>query len=74
MVFDRAHDSGYLRLFAAMQKIAEGFQTPEELRQDARYGDMPYEETLSMAYENIQQEAQQALDFARSREMEGGAA
>ena len=71
MSIDRTHDNAYLRLFNAMSKIAEGFQTPDELLQDDIYQDMDPLEILSMAYENIQEEAQQALDFARALELKG---
>ena len=63
-VFDRTHDSAYLRLFAALTKIAEDYQTPDELRDDRVYQDMDQLEVLSMAYENIQQEARGALAYA----------
>lgn len=48
-------------LRTALTLIAEGFQTPEELHGDPNVDALGFEEVISMAYENIQLAAKQAL-------------
>lgn len=51
----------YNRMLAALKTIANEYQTPEQLRRNCEkeYG-LGYEETIEMAYENIQQLAKDA--------------
>lgn len=51
----------YNRMLDALKTISTGFLTPAQLRKnsDKMYG-LGYEETLEMAYENIQQLAREA--------------
>ena len=48
-------------MYDALKTIATGYQTPAQLRKNSKgqYG-LGYEETLEMAYENIQQLAKEA--------------
>jgi hypothetical protein len=48
------------RMYHALKTIATGYQTPDQLRRGSKgqYG-LGYEETLEMAYENIQQLAKE---------------
>lgn len=54
------------RLYDALHKIAKEYMTPGELRRvnDAEYG-LDYEEALVMACENMQEDAQQAIQGMR---------
>ena len=54
--------------FQALQTIAKGFQTPSQLKRIAEksYG-LSYEESLEMAYENIQQIAKNAIKGYRTK-------
>ena len=54
------------KYFDVLKRIAVGYASTDELKQDSEqdYG-LPYEETLEMAYENIQQEAQAAIKNKR---------
>ena len=54
------------RLYDVLHKIAKGYMTPDELRRkcEKEYG-LEYHEALEMAYENIQQEAAQAIKGMR---------
>lgn len=56
----------YNRMLAALKTIATGYQTPDQLRRNSEkdYG-LGYEETLEMAYENIQQLAKEASKGVR---------
>lgn len=58
--------SNELIYFAALQKIAKAYQTPEQLRRNSEreYG-LVYEEALEMAYDNIQTEAKNAIHGKR---------
>jgi hypothetical protein len=49
-------------MFLALERIAEGYQAPDELREncDEDYG-FGFEETIEMSYENIQREAATAI-------------
>jgi hypothetical protein len=50
-----------LKLYAALKRITR-YQTPEQLqRSHERDWGLPYEEALVYAYENIQQEARDAI-------------
>lgn len=46
------------RMLTVLKNIAKGYQTPDQLKRncDKQYG-LEYEETLEMAYENIQSDA-----------------
>lgn len=45
-----------------LKLIAKGYQTPNQIRKDCHKNlGLDYEEALEMAYENIRQEAWQAL-------------
>lgn len=50
------------RYFDVLKRIAVGYHTTDQLRRQAerKYG-LGYEEALEMAYENIQQEAKEAV-------------
>ncbi|MFA1686525.1 hypothetical protein ACDY99_23835 [Achromobacter dolens] len=54
------------RMYDALKRIARGYFTPDQLRryEKARCG-LDYEEALSYSYENIQQEAAQAIKGMR---------
>ena len=56
--------------FQALQTIAKGFQTPSQLKRIAEksYG-LSYEESLEMAYENIQTAAENAIRGQRRPKM-----
>jgi hypothetical protein len=52
----------------ALSKIANDYQTPEELRRNPKddYGlDLDYEEALEMSYKNMQGEAQHAMELLK---------
>lgn len=51
----------YNKMYDALKTIANGYQTPERMRRHSKndWG-LSYEETLEMAYENIQQLAKEA--------------
>lgn len=55
------------RMRRALIKIGRGYQTTEQLRRSCRreFG-LAFEEALEMAYENIQQEAQNAVRGVRT--------
>lgn len=55
-----------LRLYTALKLIAKAYQTPKQIRRNSekKYG-LPYEEALEYAYENIQQEASNAIRGVR---------
>lgn len=54
-------------MYDALKTIANGYQTPDQLRRGATKGQygLCYEETLEMAYENIQQLAKEATRNVR---------
>lgn len=58
--------SHYNRMLDALKTIANGYQTPDQLRRNSKeqFG-LGYEETLEMAYENIQQLAREASKGVR---------
>lgn len=53
-------------MYNALKRIAKGYQTPDQLRKNSekQYG-LGYEESLEMAYENLQAEAAQAIKGVR---------
>ncbi|WP_186198018.1 hypothetical protein [Burkholderia gladioli] len=55
-----------LRLYTALKLIAKAYQTPAQIRRtsEKKYG-LQYEEALEYAYENIQQEARNAIKGVR---------
>lgn len=55
-----------VKMYAALERIAKGYQTPDQLRKnsDKEWG-LGYEETLEMAYENLQAEAKAAIKGVR---------
>ncbi len=57
-----------MRLYATLRRIAKGYQTPDQLRRRSEkdWG-VGYEEALEMAYENLQQEAANAIHGLRLR-------
>ena len=61
----------YNRMYNALKTIAKGYQTPEQLRRNSKgqYG-LSYQETLEMAYENIQQLAKEATKGVRKPKKE----
>lgn len=63
MKFNITH---YNRMYDALITIANGYQTPDQLKRNSKnqYG-LGYEETLEMAYENIQQLAKEATRHVR---------
>lgn len=52
----------FTRMYLTLQRIAKDYMTPEQLRKktDKIYG-LNYTEALEMSYENIQEEARQAI-------------
>ncbi|KVF22901.1 hypothetical protein WJ06_10100 [Burkholderia cepacia] len=54
-----------------MKLIAKAYQTPAQIRRNSekKYG-LPYEEALEYAYENIQQEARNAIRGVRAPKVE----
>lgn len=56
----------YNRMYNALKTIANDYQTPDQLRKNSKkdWG-LGYEETLAMAYENIQQLAKEATKNVR---------
>lgn len=57
-----------IRLYDALKRISRGYQTPDQLRRNAEreYG-VSGDEAIEMAYENIQQEAENAIKGLRIR-------
>ncbi|WP_186095650.1 hypothetical protein [Burkholderia gladioli] len=55
-----------LRLYTALKVIATAYQTPAQIRRtsEKKWG-LPYCEALEYAYENIQQEARNAIKGVR---------
>ena len=51
----------YTVALGCLWKIAEGYYSPEELREAPEYEGLDYEEVLTMAYENIQADAKRVL-------------
>lgn len=56
----------YNRMLAALKTIANGYQTPDQLRRSSKndFG-LGYQECLEMSYENIQQLAKEATKNVR---------
>lgn len=55
----------FIRMHHALKTIAKGYQTPEQLRKNCgKYG-LTYQESLQMAYENLQETARQAIKGVR---------
>jgi len=50
------------RMYDALKRIARGYQTPDQLRRNSerQYG-LDYAEALEFAYENMQQDARNAI-------------
>lgn len=66
------------RMYDTLKRIARGYCTPDQMRRSekARCG-LDYEEALGYSYENIQQEAAQAIKGMRrpaAQQGKGGAA
>jgi hypothetical protein len=61
----------YLKMYNALKKIATYYQTPQQLRRNCEkmYG-LQYEESLEMAYENLQAEARFATKGIRLPKVE----
>lgn len=56
----------YNRMYDALKTIANGYQTPEQLKRSSKgHFGLDYEECLEMAYENIQQLAKEATKGVR---------
>jgi hypothetical protein len=55
-----------IKMYNALKRIAKGYQTPDQLRRncDKQYG-LGFEESLEMAYENLQQEAKDGIKGIR---------
>lgn len=55
-----------VKMYAALERIAKGYQTPAQLRKNCKeeWG-LGYEESLEMAYENLQAEAKAAIKGVR---------
>lgn len=55
-----------IKMYAALERIAKGYQTPDQLRRNSEkdWG-VSYEESLEMAYENLQAEAKAAIKGVR---------
>lgn len=55
-------DQDVIKMYTALKRIAKYYQTPDQLRKSSQkdYG-LNYIESLKMAYENIQQEAADAI-------------
>lgn len=55
-----------VKMYAALERIAKGYQTPNQLRKnsDKEWG-LGYEESLEMAYENLQVEAKAGIKGVR---------
>lgn len=53
-------------MYVALRKIAKDYQTPEQLQKNCKgqYG-LGYEESITMAYENIQADAAHAIKGIR---------
>lgn len=58
-------DSTEQRYFDALKRIAKGYQTPDQLRREARDTGLGYEDLLEMAYENLQWEAARTIHGKR---------
>jgi hypothetical protein len=58
MTMTEKQKNQFNRMLAALRKIHKGYQTPEQLRRNCKghYG-LDYQESLEMAYENLQAEA-----------------
>ena len=54
------------RMYDALKRIARGYQTPDQLRRgsEKQYG-LDYTEALEYAYENMQQDARNAIKGLR---------
>ncbi len=63
-----------LRLYTALKVIAKAYQTPAQIRRtsEKKWG-LPYCEALEYAYENIQQEARNAIKGVRIPKPKQGA-
>lgn len=50
------------RMYDALKRIARGYQTPDQLRRNSerQYG-LDYADVLEFAYENMQQDARNAI-------------
>lgn len=53
------------RYFDALKRIAKDRMTPDQIRRDAPNVGLEYEEYLEMAYENMQQDARNAIHRKR---------
>jgi hypothetical protein len=61
------------RLFDALKKIARGYVSPAQLQRNAERLGLSYEETIEMAYENIQAHAAAAIKGVRRPKGEANA-
>jgi hypothetical protein len=57
----------FIQMHATLRRIAHGYMTPAQIRRDAGRdcSALDYAEYLEMSYENIQQEAKNALKGVR---------
>lgn len=54
-----------VRMYNALKRISQEYQTTDQLRRSSRGLGPGYEESLEMAYENIQEEAKLAIKGVR---------
>ena len=52
------------KMLQALREIANGYQTPDELRKNASKLGLSFEEAIEMAYENIQETAKEGYKGA----------
>lgn len=54
------------RMYDTLKRIARGYQTPDQLRRNSeRDFGCEFEDALEMSYENLQQEAENAIKGVR---------
>lgn len=60
----------FLIMHEALRRIAKEYQTPDQLRKscEKQYG-LSYNESITMAYENLQAEAKQAIKGVRVKNL-----
>lgn len=60
-----AFERQFLDMYNALLKIAKSYASPEQLHKQCKRDGWDYNETLDMAYENIQSEAKHAIKGIR---------
>lgn len=66
----KTQQTQFMRMYNALLNISKNYQTPDQLRKNCKkdYG-LGYDESITMAYENIQAEAKYAVKGIRIKQI-----